>query len=114
MPSATYVLIREALLHRQQVAAIYQERLRIMCPHAIGFKQGREQALFYQFSGYSNSGGQMTEGHPENWRCLHLDELSDVVVREGPWHTAPHKGGATSCIDTLDVSVDMLAPSRTH
>ncbi len=103
MPSATYALIREAIVRKQQVAAIYQERLRIMCSHAIGYKHGREQALFFQFSGYSNSGGKMTEHHPENWRCLRLDELTDVLVREGPWYTGAYKGGPLTCIDEVDV-----------
>ena len=46
MPSATYALIREAIVRKQQVAAIYQERLRIMCPMPLVTNMGVNRRCF--------------------------------------------------------------------
>lgn len=65
--SDTYNLIRQAIINKQQVIGVYRGHRREMCPHAIGTKNGREQAIFYQFDGSSSSG----LGQPEkNWRPL--------------------------------------------
>ncbi len=44
----TYALIQQAILNKDQVIATYQGHRREMCPHVIGTKHGRRQALFYQ------------------------------------------------------------------
>lgn len=54
----TYALIREAIQRKQQVLATYDGHAREMCPHVLGTKDGRRQALFYQFGGTSSSGCQ--------------------------------------------------------
>jgi hypothetical protein len=54
--SNTYNAIRNAIANKQQVVATYKGHVREMCPHVIGTKNGREQALFYQFGGTSSSG----------------------------------------------------------
>src|SRR5919201_2812323 len=78
-----YEQIRRATLARQQVVATYKGHCRELCPHVLGTKGGRRQALFFQFGGGSSSflprGGE--------WRCIPVDGLEDVVVRDGPWHT---------------------------
>lgn len=78
----TYQMIREAIIEKKQVMATYHEHPREMCPHVIGWRGGRAQALFYQFAGTSSS-GLGPDGSPGNWRCLFLDELSDVQIRDG-------------------------------
>ena len=46
-----YGLIRQATLARRQVVATYKGYRRELCPHVLGTKNGRRQALFFQFSG---------------------------------------------------------------
>lgn len=106
MASGTYAAIRQAILDRQVVTAIYQGRPRVMCPHALGWnKEGEEQALFYQFDGES-SRPLGPPGSPANWRCLTLSELTSVSVASGAWHTSPKHTSKQTCISRLDVEVD--------
>ena len=97
-----YSLIRQAILDKQQVVATYQGHHRELCPHVIGTKTGRMQALFYQFGGSSNS-GLGPAGSGENWRCIPIDGLSDVSVKRGTWHTAPNHSRGQTCADVIDV-----------
>jgi hypothetical protein len=99
-----YGLIKQAIQNKQQVFAMYHGYPMEMCPHVLGTKEGREQALFYQFGGDSSS-GLGPDGSPGNWRCLFLDELSDVSVRPGAWHTAPNHSRPQTCVDVLDVQI---------
>ncbi|HVA25807.1 MAG TPA: UDP-N-acetylmuramoyl-L-alanyl-D-glutamate--2,6-diaminopimelate ligase [Chloroflexota bacterium] len=96
--------IRKAIISEHQVIATYKRRVREMCPHAIGTKSGKPQALFYQFAGSSES-GLGPDGSPRNWRCIPVDELSEVSTRLGPWHTVKADGHSkvTSCLDSTDL-----------
>jgi hypothetical protein len=102
----TYQLIRHAILSRQHVLATYNGHQREMCPHVLGTKNGRRQALFYQFGG-SSSSGLSPAGSGENWRCVFIDLLRDVSVRDGAWHTAPNHSRPQTCVDAIDVEVSL-------
>lgn len=101
---SNYELIRNAILNRQQVFAIYDTHPRALCPHAIGTKNGREQALFYQFGG-SGSKGPVVPGGSSNWRCIPIEGLSNITVQAGEWHTAENHSKAQTCIDHIDIEV---------
>lgn len=96
-----YGLIRTAIINKGQVLAGYRGYLRELCPHAIGTKNGRRQALFFQF------GGESSSGLPPNgeWRCIPVDEMTDVAVRDGEWHTDSRHSQPQTCIDEIDVEV---------
>lgn len=97
-----YSLIRNAIVAKQQVIADYKGHRRELCPHTIGTKNGREQALFVQFGGSSASG----HGSPEkNWRCIPVAGLTNVSVRSGKWHTASNHSQQQRCIDDVDIEV---------
>ncbi len=100
----TYDLIRQAIQRKQLVLAVYEGRRREMCPHVLGLKGSRAQALFYQFAGESRS-GLGPSGSSDNWRCIDLSKLTDVSVMEGEWHTAPNHSRPQTCVDTVDVEV---------
>jgi hypothetical protein len=100
--SDSYELIRCAIAEKKQVVAIYGGYEREMCPHAIGIKNGRAQAIFLQFAGGSRKGVP-----PEGaWRCLAIEALSNVSVRDGAWHTASNHSQPNTCIDEVDLEVD--------
>ena len=104
MPSAAYSLVRQTILKKENVRATYHGHIRDMSPHTLGTKEGLEKALMYQFAGGSNSGlGPLGSG--ENWRCLFLNELSNVSVIGGEWHTAPTHSQEQTCVDEVDVEV---------
>jgi hypothetical protein len=100
----TYETIRNAILNKQQVFATYDGHPREFCPHALGTKGGREQALVYQFGG-SGSKGPVVPGSPSNWRCIPLEGLSNVSVHAGTWHSAANHSTAQTCVDNVDVEV---------
>lgn len=105
MPSATYDLIRQAILAKQCIGASYKGYDREMCPTTIGHaKTGGEQALFYQYGGYSSS-GLAAPGSPNNWRCIPLDGLSNVRVIPGAFQAGPNHSMPQTCVAQIDVEV---------
>lgn len=103
-PTGAYALIREAIANKLVVTAWYHGHYREMCPHVIGTKNGREHALLYQFGGTSSS-GIIVPGSPQNWRCVDVDQLSDVSIKPGKWHTAHNHSRPQSCVDVIDLEV---------
>jgi hypothetical protein len=102
--ATAYEIVRDAIVNKKVVAALYNGYERIMCPHCLGTKNGREQALFYQFAGQSST-GLSPEGSPNNWRCLFLDQLVNVRSEAGQWHTAPNHSRPQTCVGRIDVEV---------
>lgn len=99
-----YELIRAAIQNKQQVVATFGGHVRELCPHVIGTKNGRPQALFYQFGGTSSSGA-IVPGSPGSWRCLPIEGLSNVSVRAGQWHTGSNHSTQQTCVDNVDIEV---------
>jgi hypothetical protein len=105
-----YALIRQAILVKDIVALNYHGSIREMCPHVLGKTKSHFYSLMYQFAGESK-GGLKPDGSPENWRCLRLDELSQVAVRKskGEWHTASNYSAMQNCVSEIDVRVETRA-----
>jgi len=93
--------VRQAIIAKQQVVAMFAGHPREMCPHVIGTKNGRRQALFFQF------GGSGTSGLPPGgeWRCMPIDGLSHVSARNGQWYSGASQTRPQSCVDAVDVEV---------
>lgn len=94
-------IVRAAIAGRQQLIATYGGHERELCPHALGTKRGRAQALFFQFGGSSGRG--LAAGG--DWRCLPLDGLSGVSPRDGEWHTGPGAADRQTCLDVVELAV---------
>jgi hypothetical protein len=109
----TYRLIRRAILNSEQVIATYGNHRREMCPHALGHdSNGEEKVLFYQFAGQSSS-PLGPEGSPENWRCMRVANLLNVVTRPGTWHTASNgHSSPSSCMTRVDLDWLYLQSNR--
>ena len=105
MVSNPYSIIRETIVNKQQINATYNGHQREMCPHVIGTnKNGRQQALFYQFGGTSSSGLEPM-GSGSNWRCIPIAGLTDISVKDGAWYTAPNHSRPQTCVDSIDTEV---------
>ena len=102
----TYARLRQAIQEKRQVVARYDGAVREFCPHALGTKRGERHVLAYQFGGESASG--LPPGG--EWRCLAVDELADVEVRAGEWHSAPNVFNPQSCLDEVDLAVEPFPP----
>jgi hypothetical protein len=98
MVSSTFSMIERAITNKQTICTVYQGHYREMCPHTLGWsKNGKEHALFYQYAG-SSSSGLGADGSYQNWRCVDLDQLTQVSVKDGPWHTAANHSRKQTCV----------------
>jgi hypothetical protein len=98
----SYELLRSAIQKKQQVRCMYKGRYREVCLHVIGTKNGRENVLAFQFAGESSS-GLPPDGE---WRCMLVDEISDIKVVDGKWHSRDNHSRPQTCVDVIDLEVD--------
>ena len=105
-PSRTYKLFEEAMTSRKQIVCMYKRRCRELCPILLGHSRDREKALTYQF------GGESEKGLPPGgqWRCLWLSEVSDVRLRDGPWHAGDSHTQPQGCVEIVDLDVNPASP----
>ena len=92
-------------MEKKQIVAEYNGHMREMCPHVIGTKNGRAQALFNQFAGTSSS-GPIIPGLKDNWRCIQIEGLGIIEVRDGEWYSFSNHTRPQNCIDEIDVEVE--------
>ncbi|MDX7953522.1 hypothetical protein P7D22_20360 [Lichenihabitans sp. Uapishka_5] len=102
MPSATFELLRNAVLTKRRVSFSYQGYHRETCPHAVGWKNGKEQVLVFQYAGESSK-GLPPEGE---WRCMPVANVADARIQAGPWMTASNHSQRQTCIDEVAAEVD--------
>jgi len=106
LASRTYALFEEALRGRKQILCTYDGYPRELCPIVLGHSKGQEKALTYQFAGRSSRhlppGGQ--------WRCLWLSKVSNVHLREGPWHEGDSHSRPQGCVEEVDLDVNPKSP----
>lgn len=100
--TSAYQLIRDALAAHRRVAATYRGHRREMCPYAVGHTDGEERALVLQVGGDSASG--LPPGGA--WRCLRVEELTDVAEGPGAWvRAADWSAGDQTCVAEIDAAV---------
>jgi hypothetical protein len=106
MPSPTYALFRNAILHEQQVVCRYDGRSRQLCPHIIGTNKGGEEVvLAWQFAGTSS-------GRLPQWRCLRLANVTDAHTRTGRWHEGGSHRTTQSCVADIDIDINVHVRRR--
>ena len=101
-----YELVRTAILNKQPIAAVYRERRRLFCPYVLGRnREGRINALCYQFGGGSAS-GLKEFGSTDNWRCVEVEKLTSVELLSTGWINPPNYSRHQSCIETIEAEVE--------
>lgn len=105
MSSSNYQVIRNAILNKQNISADYKGYHRIMTPHTLGNKAGKEKCLLYQFDGESSSATVFPENSPSNWRCVFIDELTNVTIVGGALHTCQSHSKKQTCVDDVDIEL---------
>jgi hypothetical protein len=104
--------LKGATRNKRAVSATYQGHTRRLYPHLLGKKGGQWQCLFYQPGGGSAS-GLGPDGSPENWRSIPLEDITDLEVVGGRWHTAPDGSRPAGCIDVVHAEAPArLRPAR--
>jgi hypothetical protein len=51
----TFELVWDAIVNKKRIHARFKGRPRVLCPHVLGYKEGKEQCLFYPCGGMSAS-----------------------------------------------------------
>jgi hypothetical protein len=101
-----YALLRTAGTLKQPVAAMYEGRFRLFCPHLLGrSKQGRRYAFCYQFGGTSESGLKTFAEGVGGSRCMVVEKLSGVELQSGIWHTE-RRSKRQTCIEEVEFDAD--------
>jgi hypothetical protein len=108
MPSATYQLFRQAILGEKQVTCMYQDYYRELCPVIIGHTNDAEKVLAYQFGGQSSKGLRIGG----EWKCFDLAQVEDAVRRDGPWHEGGQHKKQQSCVDDVDLDINIHVRKR--
>ena len=105
---AAWTILARAIHERRTVRARYHGHERLLCPHVLGWKNGRAKVFAYQTAG-STSSGALPQVSSDRWRSLFVDEIEDpTIVPDACWDTAdnytPHSNG----IDEVEVLVKSL------
>jgi hypothetical protein len=101
--SQAYDLLRDALDKRISYFGVYDGFNRQFCPHIIGWKDGEEQTLCWQYAGESSRplpiGGQ--------WKCFTISKFAQLATTNEPWHAGqPGRTGVpSSCVDQIDLQI---------
>jgi hypothetical protein len=103
MPSATYRLIRAAIENERQITCRYGGHDRALCPHIIGWTNGEEKLLAWQFGGTTSS---MLPPDGE-WRCLRVAGMQDVKARDGRWYSGSRHRSAQRCVQEIDLDINV-------
>src|SRR5271169_2519496 len=102
MSSSNYEVIKDAITNKKNIKADYHNYPRIMTPHVLGHKNGKEQCLLYQFDGQSSSATIFPDNDPKNWRCVFINELKNVSAVEGKLHTCTKHTQQQTCVYDVD------------
>ena len=102
---AAWAVLEQALLQRRPVAVRYQGRDRVLCPHVLGYKNGRRRVLAYQAGG-ATSQGRLPDNPRQRWRSLLVDEIEDPRLVDGPWESADNYSTSTNGIDEVAIAIN--------
>ena len=100
---AAWATLEQALRRRVPVRARYHNLERVLCPHALGWKNGRAKLLAYQADGTSRGG--ISADPRQRWRSLFVDEIQDATIIDGTWQTAQNYSHQTNGIDHIEIKV---------
>ncbi len=101
---AAWAVLEKALVERRPVLARYHGEQRLLCPHALGWKNGRPKVLAYQAGG-TTTHGALPASPQQRWRSMFIDEIEEPAITAGPWHTADNYSPGSNCIDKLEIAV---------
>jgi hypothetical protein len=101
MQSALFETLVDAIRARKLVLCAYRGFPRVCCPHSIGWTQGVERLLTYQFAGDSSQ-GLPADGE---WRCFDISEMQKVTILEGEWRSGPQHSRPKKCVQRVYLDV---------
>jgi hypothetical protein len=107
MASGTYGLVLRAMRERRQVTCVYGGLRRAVCPIVLGTSEGREKVLAFQVGGQSS---RPLRGPETRWRCMFLEEMTEVALQDGPWQAGGRHRSSQTCVRGVDYDVNPESP----
>ena len=104
--------LEAALRQRRPVRVSYHGHQRLICPHALGWKNGKAMLLGYQTGGHTST-GTLPAAATNRWRNFFVDDIDAVTAEHAStWQTAPNYNAAHpfNAIDELTVAVTPAGP----
>jgi hypothetical protein len=108
MPSATYLLFRDALLCAQTIACTYDGNVRELCPVVLGHSKGEEKVLAFQ------TGGTSSRGLPAGgeWKCIFLAKVRNAEISAGVWREGTRHSQPQTCVQDVDLDINIHVRRR--
>ncbi len=110
-PPPAWAALEEAIVQRRSVAACYHGEQRLLCPHALGWKNGRAKVLAYQ-AGTATSQARPPGDPRQQWRSMFVDEIENPVITDDPWQTADNYTPTCNNIDELEIDLNSVSCSH--
>jgi hypothetical protein len=105
---AAWAQLEAALRQRRPVCVSYHGHQRLICPHALGWKNGKAMLLGYQTGGHTHT-GTLPAAPNNRWRNFFIDDIDHVDTPEPAtgWQTADNYNPAQpfNAIDELTIAV---------
>ena len=107
-PPPAWAPLEAALRQRRPVRLSYKGSQRVVCPHALGWKNGRAMLLAYQTDPHTTTGAP--PAHPkQGWRNMFVDHIDQVLAADpaSKWHTADNYNHVHpfNSIDNLTIAI---------
>lgn len=99
-------VLRQAIAERKTLKARYHGRDRLLCPHLLGWRNGRAKLLSYQASPATTE-HQLAANPRHRWRSMFVDELDELAITDDPWLTATNYTANAAGIDIVEVAVQL-------
>jgi hypothetical protein len=94
--------LKRAITRKECVRVVAEGRARDICPHALGFKDGRPRLLAFQYQGGSASG--LAAGG--QWRAFFIGDIASATIIDGAWQSgANFVAKAEACLDRIEFRV---------
>lgn len=114
-PPPAWAHLEQGLRQRRPVHVSYHGRQRLVCPHALGWKNHRPLLLGYQIGGQTSTGALAADPR-KRWRNMFIDEIDHITVTDGttPWASADNYNPTRpfNAIDEVAIAIPPSDPSH--
>ncbi len=104
---AAWDALEAALRQRRAVRVSYHGHQRLICPHALGWKNGKAMLLGYQTGGHTTA-ATLAADPTHRWRNFFVDDIDIVTADDATsWQTAANYNPEHpfNAIDELAIAV---------
>jgi len=91
-------LLKQSIESKSCATCVYDGLPREICPHVVGYKDGRLQALSFQYGGATSTGPIGPSG---GWKCMVLDKIERLTLVTGTWRTGDSHSQPQTCVDDV-------------